>query len=142
MKAITSNKWVLLLVIFLVLTNIALAIFAFSSRRKSENTFKQQVGLTDAQSKIFEEKKKAYFTEMKPQWERVAELKDSLYHRMGDAELTDSAIEDFVQRWHEINRHSDIKLFKHFRDMRQECTPEQVPIYDSVVRKMIARRRR
>lgn len=142
MKAITSNKWVLILVIFLVVTNIALAIFAFSSKKKPDYSFKKQVGLTEAQANVFEEKKKAYFTEMKPHWERVSELKDSLYQRIGDNDLTDSAIEAYVYKWHEINRTSDIKMFKHFREMRKECTPDQVPVYDSVVRKMIARRRR
>jgi len=36
MKAITSNKWVLVLVLFLVLTNLALVFFAFSSSRPAE----------------------------------------------------------------------------------------------------------
>ncbi len=142
MKAITSNKWVLLLVICLIVTNIALGIFAFTSKRRPDYSFKNQVGLTEAQSKVFDEKKKAYFAEMKPYWERVAELKDSLYQRMGDAELSDSTIESYVNKWHEINRNSDIQMFKHFREMRKECTAEQLPVYDSVVRKMMSRRRR
>jgi hypothetical protein len=33
MKAITTNKWVLLLVVFLVLTNLALVFFAFTSSK-------------------------------------------------------------------------------------------------------------
>lgn len=142
MKAITSNKWVLLLVIFLVITNIALAIFAFSSKKKIDNSLAKQVGLTEAQAKIFEEKKKAYLTEMKPKWEEVANLKDSLYRRMGDPALTDSTIEQYVNKWHEINRYADIQMFKHFREMRKECTPAQLPVYDSVVMKMVVRRRR
>ena len=142
MKAITSNKWVLLLVIFLVITNIALAIFAFSSKKKPDNSLAKQVGLTEAQAKVFEEKKKAYFAEMKPKWEVVADLKDSLYQHMGDAELSDSTIEYYVNKWHTINREADIKMFKHFREMRKECTTAQLPVYDSVVAKMVVRRRR
>ncbi len=142
MKAITSNKWVLLLVVCLIVTNIALAIFAFSSKKRSDNSFKKQIGLTEAQAKIFEEKKKAYFAEMKPHWEQVAELKDSLYQHLGDTTISDSTIELYVNKWHEINHKTDIKLFKHFREMRKECTIEQLPVYDSVVGKMMSRRRR
>lgn len=142
MKAIISNKWVFVLVVFLVLSNIGLAIVAFSSKKKTDNSFAKQVGLTEAQNKIFEERKKAYFSEIKPHWEQVAELKDSLYQHMSDAEVSDSLIESYVAKWHAINRHSDIQLFKHFREMRKECTPEQLPVYDSVVRKMVTRRRR
>ena len=36
MKAITSNKWVLVLVLFLVLTNLALVFFAFRVTTKAE----------------------------------------------------------------------------------------------------------
>lgn len=142
MKAITSNKWVLLLVIFLVITNIALAVFAFSAKKRPDNSLKKQVGLTEAQAKIFEEKKKAYFAEMKPKWEEVTALKDSLYQHMGDADLSDSTIEYYVNKWHAINRYADIQMFKHFREMRKECTPQQLPAYDSAVIKMVARRRR
>ena len=144
MKAITSNKWVLLLVVTLVITNLVLAFIAFSQKKstRSDNSFKTQVGLSEEQAKIFEEKKKNYFALMKPQWEKVAELKDSLYRHLGDERVPDSLIASYVDKWHAINRHSDIKLFLHFREMRAHCTPEQLPRFDSVVTKMVTRRRR
>lgn len=144
MKAITSNKWVLVLVICLVLTNLALAYFAFSNRkpRRTDYSMKKQVGLSEDQARLFEEKKKHYFTEMKPYWEKVADYKDSLYRRLGDADLTDSIVDYYVGKWHEANRYSDKQMFLHFREMRKQCTPAQLPIYDSVVLKMVSRRRR
>jgi len=144
MKAITSNKWVLLLVITLVITNLILAFIAFSQKKsaKPDNSFRAQVGLTEEQAKIFEEKKKHYFTVMKPHWEKVAELKDSLYLHLADSSVSDSLIVSYVDKWHAINRHSDIQLFLHFREMRAHCTPEQLPKFDSAVTKMVTRRRR
>ena len=144
MKAITSNKWVLLLVVTLVITNLVLAFIAFSQKKSSKQdySFKTQVGLSEEQAKIFEEKKQHYFTQMKPHWEKVAELKDSLYRHLGDPSVSDSLIASYVDKWHAINRHSDIKLFLHFREMRAHCTPEQLPRFDSVVAKMVTRRRR
>lgn len=144
MKAITSNKWVLLLVIGLVFTNLILAFIAFSQKKstKPDNSFRTQVGLTEDQANLFEEKKQHYFALMKPHWEKVAELKDSLYRHLGDEHVPDSLITSYVDKWHAINRHSDIKLFLHFREMRTHCTPEQLPRFDSVVTKMVTRRRR
>jgi hypothetical protein len=144
MKAITSNKWVLLLVVTLVITNLVLAFIAFSQKKspKPDNSFKTQVGLSEEQAKIFEEKKKNYFALMKPHWEKVAELKDSLYRHLGDSSVSDTLIASYVDKWHAINRHSDIQLFLHFREMRTHCTPDQLARFDSVVTKMVARRRR
>ncbi len=144
MKAITSNKWVLLLVVTLVVTNLVLAFFAFSRKQapKADNSFRKQVGLTEEQAKIFDEKKKNYFATMKPSWEKVADLKDSLYQHLGDADVPDSLIASYVDRWHAINRHSDIQLFLHFREMRTHCTPDQLSRFDSVVTKMVSRRKR
>jgi hypothetical protein len=144
MKAITSNKWVLLLILTLVATNLVLAFIAFSQKQSSEvdNSFRKQLGLTEEQAKTFDEKKKHYFATMKPSWEKVAELKDSLYQHLGDADVSDSLIASYVDRWHAINHESDIKLFLHFREMRTHCTPDQQPRFDSVVTKMVSRRRR
>lgn len=146
MKAITTNKWVLLLVVFLVLTNLALVFFAFTNSKKSgrpqENSFRKQIGLTEQQEKVFDERKAAFFKVMKPRWEEVNQLKDSLYQHLGDENVTDSLIEHYTSRWTEINKQNDMMLFKHFKELRKECTPDQQKTYDSAVNKMVTRRRR
>lgn len=146
MKAITSNKWVMLLVIFLVLTNLALVFFAFSSSIKTkkppENTFRKQIGLSEQQEKVFDERKDAFMKAMKPRWEEVNKLKDSLYQHIGDENVTDSVIEHYTRTWTEVNRQSDIALFKHFKELRKELNDSQFIAYDSAVNKMVTRRRR
>jgi hypothetical protein len=147
MKAITSNKWVLLLVVFLVLSNLALVFFAFSEARQDkkkpqENSFRSQLGLSEEQTKVFDQRKEDFFKVMKPRWAEVNKLKDSLYQHLGDETLPDSVIEDYTRRWTEISRQSDVMLFKHFRDLRKECKESQLPAFDSAVVKMVTRRRR
>ncbi len=136
----------MLLVIFLVLTNLALVFFAFSSSIKTtkppENQFRKQIGLSEKQEKLFDERKDAFMKAMKPRWEEVNKFKDSLYQHIGDENLPDSVIEHYTKSWTEVNRQSDIMLFKHFKELRKELNESQLKAYDSAVNKMVTRRRR
>ncbi len=142
MKAITSNKWVLLLVVFLVLTNLALVFFAFSNsrpaeRREQKDYMKTKLHLTEEQDKIFKAKKEDFFTLMKPRWEEVNHLKDSLYHHIGDENVPDSLVDYYVDKWSDRSRESDKILFRHFRELRSHCTKEQQAIFDTLVPKIV-----
>jgi hypothetical protein len=146
MRAITSNKWVLLLVVFLVLTNLALVIFAFTSNTKpakpQENGFRKQINLSKDQEKTFDLRKEEFFKTMKPRWEEVNLLKDSLYQHLSHENVSDSVIDHYTSRWTEINRQNDIMLFRHFKELRKELNESQLKAYDSAVTKMVTRRRR
>jgi multidrug efflux pump subunit AcrB len=141
MKAITSNKWVLLLVVFLVLTNLSLVFFAFSNskpvEKKDQNYLKTKLNLTDQQDILFKQKKEEYFTLMKPRWEEVNKLKDSLYLHIGDDEVSDSVINYYVGKWTATSRESDKILFRHFRELRKHCNKEQQAVFDTLVPKIV-----
>ena len=146
MRAITNNKWVLLLVIFLVLTNLALVFFAFTNNPKpgkpQENGFRKQINLNKDQEKVFDVRKEEFFKTMKPRWEEVNQLKDSLYLHLGDENVPDSVIDHYTTMWTEISRQNDIMLFRHFKELRKELNESQLKAYDSAVSKMVTRRRR
>jgi DNA-binding MarR family transcriptional regulator len=142
MKAITNNKWVLLLVIFLVMTNLALVFFAFSNakpaeRRDQKDFMKTKLHLTEEQDKYFKQKKEEYFSVMKPRWEEVNNLKDSLYQHIGDEQVSDSMVNYYIDKWTENTRQSDKKLFYHFRELRSRCNKDQQVIFDTLVPKIV-----
>ena len=145
MRAITSNKWVLLLVVFLVLTNLALVIFAFSSsapkKGRQEDWVKKELSLTEEQDKVFKERKEQFMATMKPRWEEVNSLKDSLYRHLGDSEAPDSLVNYYTRKWTEKNRENDVILFNHFRELRKQCnSDEQRQKYDTMVTRMVTRK--
>ncbi len=142
MKSITSNKWVLLLVVFLVLTNLSLVFFAFSSskpaeRKEQKGFLKSRLNLTEEQDKVFKKEKDNFFALMKPRWEEVNKLKDSLYMHLGDEEVADSLVDHYVDKWTANQRESDKKLFQHFHQLRKNCTKEQQAVFDTLVPKMV-----
>lgn len=144
MKAITSNKWVLLLVIFLVLSNLALVIFAFSGsvprKGHQEDWVKKELGLSDEQSSLFKEKKETFMNTMKPRWEQVNNLKDSLYRHLGDEQVPDSLVNSYIDKWTAKSKENDMMLFQHFRELRKHCTETQLSRYDTMVTRMVTRR--
>lgn len=144
MRAITSNKWVLLLVVFLLLSNLALVIFAFTNseprKPRQEDWVKKELGLTDEQDKVFKDRKKNFMDAMKPRWEEVNMLKDSLYHHLGDPAVPDSVINYYTTKWTEKTRENDVLLFRHFHELRKQCTDEQKAKYDTMVTRMVTRR--
>jgi len=142
MKALTNNKWVLLLVIFLVLTNLALVFFAFSNakpavRKDQKDFMKTKLQLTEEQDKYFKQKKEEYFSVMKPRWEEVNNLKDSLYRHIGDEQVSDSMVNYYIDKWTENTRQSDKKLFYHFRELRSRCNKDQQVIFDTLIPKIV-----
>ena len=146
MRAITSNKWVLLLVVFLVLSNLALVIVAFSSspqkKARQEDWFTKELGLDNEQDKQFKARKEAFMTTMKPKWEEVNNLKDSLYRHIGDTEVPDSVVNYYTSKWAGKVRENDILLFRHFQDLRTICPESKREKFDTMVTKIVTRRLR
>jgi hypothetical protein len=123
-----------------------LVFFAFTNNVKpgkpQENGFRKQLNLTKEQEKEFDLRKEEFFKTMKPRWEEVNQLKDSLYQHLGDENVSDSVIDHFTLKWTELNRQNDIMLFRHFKELRKDLTESQLKAYDTAVSKMVTRRRR
>lgn len=147
MKTITNNKWIFLLVIFLVVTNIVLVVVLFNQQkpRTRQNTikdFRKKIGLTPAQDSLFDARKDVFFKEMQPRWEEINHLKDSLYKHLKDENLPDSVVLNYSNQWNKISNESDVALFKHFRELRMHITDSQRVIFDTLVPKMFINRGR
>jgi hypothetical protein len=145
MRAITSNKWVFLLVIFLVLSNLALVFIAFTNggernRGRQDDWMKKQLNLTNEQDKLFNEKKDAFMNLMKPRREEVNQLKDSLYLHLGDITVPDSLVNYYTEKWSEKSQENDAMTFRHFQELRKHCTEAQKRGFDSLITSMVTRR--
>jgi hypothetical protein len=147
MKLIASNKWVLLLIIFLVISNTVLIALLFSpskpkSRQNPIKEFRKKLGLTQAQDSLFDAKKVVFFKEMQSRGDSINHLKDSLYIHLKDSNVSDSVIVHYTQKWNTIASASDVALFKHFVELRTHITDSQRVVFDTLVPKMFINRGR
>jgi Spy/CpxP family protein refolding chaperone len=150
MKAITRNKWFLALLAVLLLGNIALLLsfFVFGERQDGKGGrtdapekgyLARQLKLDEAQEKQFRELKESFFKEMGPVWEDIRITKDSFYRQLNNASFSDSDIAAYAQRIAEKNRVADERMFRHFRELRAYCTPQQQQTFDTLVPRMLSR---
>jgi hypothetical protein len=141
-------KWILFLVVVLMISNIVLALCLFASYDTKEKVGKKrenpslaiykEIGLSTVQVDTFKARKELYFKNMKPLWQEMKVLKDSLYKQM-DKSPTDSSINSLISLISEKSKEADIQMYQHFYEMRKFCTTEQQVIYDTIIPKLLNR---
>jgi hypothetical protein len=141
-------KWILFLVVVLMISNIVLAVLLFTPpgekeivRKKRENpslAIYKEIGLDSIQIDTFKARKDLYFKNIRPVWEEIRELKDSLYKHM-EVSPNDSSVQRLLKLISEKSKQADIKMYQHFYEMRQFCTQEQQARYDTIIPKLINR---
>jgi len=151
MRNLAQNKWILFLLGILLLANISLLLgfFVFGdgpgdNRQRREDGFKSfstKMHLTAEQEKTFREMKEKHAESMKPLWEGIRRTKDSLYRELGNTSHGDSLADVISNRLAGLNREADMKLFRHFQEVRKQCTPEQQAIFDTLIPRVMTRPR-
>lgn len=141
-------KWILFLVAVLLISNVVLAIFLFTSKDKKtvsnkkrespSNIIYKELGLTAQQIDTFKLNKESFFKDMRPIWDEIKSLKDSLYKHM-EVDSTDSSIQLLTSTIAQKTKEADIKMYQHFVEMRKLCTPEQQVRFDTIIPKFLNR---
>jgi len=147
MSMLARSKWLLFLLGFLLIANMALLLYIFvfgkgkqESRSESPSSYlTKELKLTQAQEARFREMKDDYMKSMRPVWDDIRKSKDSLYTYLNDAEVPDSTVSVLTARIAEKNRRSDEMQFRHFRELRKICTPTQQTTFDTLIPRMISR---
>ena len=143
----TKYRWMVFLVLILLISNIVLAFFLFSSGKSSDRrkgkedlamAFYKEVGLNDQQIDTFKVLKEEYFKEMKPIWGEIRELKDSLYRNMGSLSKDSSAM-ILIAIINQKNSLADQKTFSHFIKLRMKLDSTQQYRFDTSIAKIINR---
>lgn len=143
----TKYKWLLFLILILLISNMVIAFFLFSTDKKENKwkgkedfamTFYKEVGLNPQQIDRFKVMKEEYFKDMKPIWEEMRELKDSLYRNMGLLSKDSSAMV-LLTLINQKNAVADQKTFQHFIKLRNMLAPAQLYKFDTSVARIINR---
>jgi Spy/CpxP family protein refolding chaperone len=144
----SKNKVLVVIIGFLVLTNIAVLIYFLRPAKKEHDgekksrsgmsiALQKEVGFNDDQIAKYRALKEEQFKIMRPMMEDIRHKKDSMFRLMGNANATDSIINQLATEIAAKQKDIDIRAFNHFKRIRLLCTPDQLTKYDSVVVKMI-----
>ena len=145
----TKNKLFIFIIALLLISNIGLVVF-FMGMNKPESRdhrgrgeitrlLKEEIGFNDTQIKQYEEIRMAHREKMRPLFDSMRTAKETLYNQLYLTEINDSvfntASSEVGQKQQMIDRH----LFNHFRTLRELCTAEQQPKFDSMIKHMVQR---
>jgi periplasmic protein CpxP/Spy len=157
MERLAKNKLLILLVGILLLANIImLSFWLFKPKSQNHNNsgnknskgmvsgfLKKDLNFTDDQLKRFDTLRSAHFERIKPFYRELNNSKEVLFSQTysSDSSAIDSLASEIGKRQAEIDKN----FLNHFRQIRELCTEEQKPAFDSLfpglVKKMIHRKR-
>lgn len=153
----STNKILLLIIIVLLITNIMMLIlFVLPSQKKkhhertsNENgfaiTLKDSVGFSDEQVAEYLKLRSEERPQLKQYFSGMRSAKEKFYNTLLEP-VDDSSMLALADSIGSIQKQTDIHMLNYFNRIRQICTPEQLPAFDStitrIVNKMIGRQGR
>ncbi len=149
MISTTKYRWMILLVLVLVISNVVLAFLLFNSGKKPDYkkqaeersmTIYSEIGLDSAQIDSFKSSKDAFIKEMKPNWGDLRKLKDSLYRSLPH-DPTDSTVVALLDSIGAKSKENERMAFVHFHHLRSMCSSDQQVRFDTIMPKFLNRSR-
>ncbi|MDF2381138.1 periplasmic heavy metal sensor [Nostoc ellipsosporum NOK] len=160
MNNASKNRTLLFIIAFLLLTNIAVVVYFLrqpDSKNAKDGTppppsgqpggrngiatqLQKDVGFSDQQIAQYKDMKAAHWKIAKPLFDAMQKSKDSLYELVKLPVVDEALIQQRAENIAERQKALEIQGFRHFKEVRGLCTTEQLPRYDSLLKKIINRK--
>ncbi len=149
MNALTKNMSLVSIIIFLLLSNIAILIYFlyFNEGRRGSHgkdgrnaisTFLQkEIGFNQQQMDEYQKLKTAQMESVKPLFNNIRSAKESFYNLLYVNNPSDSGINSAAAVIGEKQMALDMKMFNHFKKVRDLSTPQQLPKFDSLFKNVV-----
>lgn len=151
MNSQAKNKVLIFIITVLLLTNMAVLVYFLwfkQSPKINRNNFnrdgmaeslKKEVGFNNEQVAQYKQIRDKQWDTMRMKFDDLRKAKDSLFNLIGATDVPDSTLNSAAGKIAERQKALDLQTFNHFRAVRQLCTPDQLPKYDSLVKRMFHR---
>ncbi len=149
MDAVTKNKSLVSIIIFLLITNIAMVIFFLVLNSSSHRPSRNQNGMSEALQKeanfskeqldTYQSLRKNHFNKIHPLFDDLRKSKMDFYTLIYNPQVSDSSLNAAADLIAEKQKNLDMQMFKHFETVRNICTPDQLQKFDTVVKKVFTR---
>lgn len=149
----SKSKLYIFIIAALLLANIAMLTFFVWMKEppkkgnRSENRpgnpiteiLQKKVGFNEQQMSQYEKLKQQHWQLMKPMFDSMRRAKEQFYERLDDEVIPDTAISRSSEAIGERQTAMDRQIFRHFRSLRELCTEEQKPRFDSLIKGVVQR---
>jgi len=148
----SKNRVLIFLVIFLLLTNIAMLLYFTTFEKhppkanRNENrrgpvtsVLQNDLGFSKAQMDMVDSLKKQHRALGKPLFDELGKSKDNFYRLIGQPGLNDSLLKAAAEEIGRKQAALDLQFFQNFISFRELCTEQQRPKFDSIMPGVISK---
>lgn len=149
MATATRNKILLLIIGVLLLTNIILASFLLLNKPSAKRGMRggrstmiasflqKEIGFNQQQLKQYDSLSEPNHNKVKAMFDTLGTYKDSQFKQLAIDNFSDTAIVKTAEAIATKQKEIEIVLYKHFKEIRNLCTTQQQPEFDSLFYKVI-----
>ena len=101
---------------------------------------KKDIGFNPAQLQQYDTLSKKQHEQIGPLFDEARKNKEDQLKQLAAAGFTDSAINIAAGQSSEKQKNIETNMFRHIREIRTICTPDQLPKFDSLVYKIVGKR--
>ena len=147
----SSNKILTIAVVLLLLVNIAMLVFMFRGKKSHDfsrrggkggpfDMMVKEMNMTEQQQTEFKNLKEDHFKAIRPVFDSIRTLKQSLFGLVKDESATDSVIANYSNMIASQQSIIDKLTIAHFRKVRAMFSGDQQKKFDDFVQKMMQRK--
>jgi periplasmic protein CpxP/Spy len=145
----SPNKILSIAVLLLLIANIALVFMLMKDKNRHDRRDRKDPGemmakelnMTEQQQKDFKQMREEHFKTIKPLIDSMKAAQNAYFLLIKNEGVNDSILNNYQQKVSERKSELDKALFVHFQKVRKMFTPEQQPRFDTLMLKMMERRR-
>lgn len=147
----TKTRSLITIILFLLVTNIAMLIFfivlskpAVRRPRNHElnglyHSLQNDVGFSKDQLAKYQALREDQMKEMHPLFNELRESKKNFYELIYAPQASNSLINVNADSIAQKQKELDIQMFHYFKNVRNICSPDQTQKFDSVINKVVVR---
>lgn len=151
MNPATKNRSLVSIIIFLLITNIAMLIFFLvmknpaqkNSHARDQNgmsgMLQKEVGFSKDQLDTYQSLRKNQMDTVHALFDDLRKSKMNFYNLIYSSQVSDSSVNNAADVIAEKQKTLDLHMFNHFKLVRNICTPDQLPKFDSTIQKVFIR---
>ena len=143
------NRNLLIIIGVLLLTNIAVLVYFLGQKKPATShdegrssvseMLQKEVGFNDEQTAKYKQLKEKQRETIRPMYDDMRKAKDNLFRLLRYPGTSDSLLNKVSDAIAQKQKAIDLQTFNHFKSVRELCTPEQQPKYDSMVLRMFSK---
>lgn len=151
MNSNTKTKSLITIIIFLLITNIAMLIFFVvlhkPGERRQKNhesngmykSLQNDVGFSPNQLQEYKALREQQMRNMRPKFNEVRKSKKDFYELISSGQVSDSMLNADADSIAQKQKNLDMQMFLYFKNVRKICTAEQTGRFDSLMKKVVGR---